>query len=460
MQNAKLRIKNFKLRKLFIYLVIASLLLAISFHHTAHAAAVPEGFSKIVKENSLAVVNINTTQIIRERIIPFPPFPRELFPDREFRRQSLGSGFIINKEGYILTNNHVIEKAEDIRITLWDETEHVARVIGKDRRTDIAIIKIDAGRPLPTVTLGNSDALDVGDWVIAIGNPFGLGHTVTAGIVSAKGRVIGAGPYDDFIQTDTAINPGSSGGPLFNIKGEVVGINSAIIPMAQNIGFALPINIAREILSSLKEKGKVERGWLGITIQKITPEIAESFNLPDRSGALVTVVAKDSPADKAGIKRGDVIIELSGKKIKEMHEVPRLIANTPVGKSASIKVLREGKVLELTAIVGLLKEDLEVAEALILNRLGIKARTIGPELAHQFGIRDGGAILITDIDGRSPAFMAGLRKGDAILEANRIRVHSVDDLAEVLKPLKENSSFVVFVKRGAETIYFSFRIRK
>ncbi len=222
--------------------------------------------------------------------------------------------FVIDREGYILTNNHVVEKASSIKVKLSDEKEYDAKIIGRDPKTDIALIKIDVNHELPSATFGDSDKLEVGDWVVAIGNPFGLEHTVTAGIVSAKGRVIGAGPYDDFIQTDASINPGNSGGPLLNLKGEVVGINTAIVSSGQGIGFAIPINVVQDLLPQLKSKGKIARGWLGVVIQKITPEIAKSFKLKEAEGALVSDVMEDGPAEKAGIKRGDVIISYQWKE--------------------------------------------------------------------------------------------------------------------------------------------------
>ena len=242
-------------------------------------------------------------------------------PRRSSSREASGQGFIISKDGYIFTNNHVIEKADKIKVRLSSGKEYDATVKGRDPRTDLALIKINPDNSLPTVSLGDSDRLRVGDWVMAIGNPFGLDHTVTAGIVSAKGRVIGAGPYDNFIQTDASINPGNSGGPLFNMAGEVVGINTAIVAQAQGIGFAIPVNMAKEIIEDLKAKGKVTRGWLGVSVQDITEDLAKSMKLKDRSGALVTEVFEGDPADKAGIKQGDIIIEVDGKKVKDTHEL-------------------------------------------------------------------------------------------------------------------------------------------
>ena len=288
-------------------------------------------FSQLVNHVKPTIVNISTTTVVtgpdmQDRFMgpvnPFKDFFGEDFfdkffgnsPRRERKQKSLGSGFVIDREGYILTNNHVVEKASSIKVKLSDEKEYDAKIIGRDPKTDIALIKIDINHELPSATFGDSDKLEVGDWVVAIGNPFGLEHTVTAGIVSAKGRVIGAGPYDDFIQTDASINPGNSGGPLLNLKGEVIGINTAIASNGQGIGFAIPINVVQGLLPQLKSKGKIARGWLGVVIQKITPEIAKSFKLKEAEGALVSDVAEDGPAEKAGIKRGDVIISYDGKK--------------------------------------------------------------------------------------------------------------------------------------------------
>ena len=281
----------------------------------------PRSFTDLAKRMKPSVINIRSTKLVKNTgrgfWSPFSPkgpfrdfFGDEFFerffdemPPREFPQNSLGSGFIIDEQGYILTNNHVIEKADKIKVILSDEKEFDAEVMGRDPKTDIALIKIEATKPLQPVTMGNSDELQVGEWVIAIGNPFGLEHTVTAGIVSAKGRVIGSGPYDDFIQTDASINLGNSGGPLINMRGEVIGINTAIIAGGPGIGFAIPINMAKQILSQLKEKGEVTRGWLGVMIQKVTPELAKQFGLEKSEGALVAQVMEDSPAEKAGIKR-------------------------------------------------------------------------------------------------------------------------------------------------------------
>lgn len=427
-------------------------------------AVIPSSFADIIKKEGNAVVNISTTQTIKRKPLRFP-FPLEPFFDDDMKkffgdghqgdikRQSLGSGFIISTDGFIITNNHVIEKAEDIRVRLFDESEYKGKVIGKDSKTDIALIKIDAEKELPTVLLGDSDKLEVGDWVIAVGNPFGLSHTVTAGIVSAKGRVIGSGPYDDFIQTDASINPGNSGGPLFNTDGEVIGINTAIIAAGQGIGFAIPINMAKEILPSLKEKGEVLRGWLGVSVQKVTPELAQTFNLPDKAGALVADVAKDSPAEKAGIKQGDVIIEFAGKKVKDIQELPRIVANTEIGKEVSLKVIREGKEVELKVTIAKLKERGQITED-VLDKLGMNIQSLTPEIAHTLGIKNGYGVVVTQIYEGGSAFEAGIRRGDVIVEVNR--KHTIKDAADfknALQEIKEGENIVLLVKRAEGSLY-------
>ena len=279
-------------------------------------------------------------------------------PDRKMKQQSLGSGFIIDRNGFIITNNHVVENADEIKVKLADGREFRAKVVGRDAKTDLALIKISSVfENLPVLALGDSDSIRVGDWVLAIGNPFGLGHTVTQGIISATGRVIGSGPYDDFLQTDAPINPGNSGGPLVNIKGEVVGINSAIIPGGQGLGFAIPSNMAKSVTTQLREKGKVVRGWIGVSIQTVTPEMAKSFGLKEPRGALIAEVAAGGPADKSGIKRGDIIASYNGKDVKSANDLPRMVAETPVGTEVSITVFRNGKEVPLKIKVEELTEE-------------------------------------------------------------------------------------------------------
>ncbi len=338
---------------------LATFVIMLSCTLPAHAAGSPESFAPLVKKERPAVVNISTRQVVKlQQQSPFgDPQMDDFFyrffggiPQREQVRQSLGSGFIISSDGYILTNNHVVDKARDIKVSLSDGRVLEAKLVGKSSEIDIALIKVDT-KDLPVVVLGDSNLLEVGDWVVAIGNPFGLSHTVTAGIVSAKGRVIGMGPYDDLIQTDAAINPGNSGGPLFNSKGEVVGINTVIIAAGQNLGFAVPISMVRDLLPSIREKGRPDTGWLGVTAQMLTPELASALNLAEPIGALITGVAKGSPAEKADIKRGDVIVELDGKKILDPTELPRMVAFGHIGKTVALKVIRQGKTIDLQAVI-------------------------------------------------------------------------------------------------------------
>jgi serine protease Do len=328
------------------------------------ARAASDSLAPLVKKLMPSVVNISTKQVVRARQqSPFGDPQMDQFfyrffgnaPRQEQVRQSLGSGFIISSDGYILTNNHVVDKATDIKVSLADGRSFEARLIGKSPDIDIALIKIDT-QGLPSVTLGDSEATEVGDMVIAIGNPFGLSHTVTSGIISAKGRVIGVGPYDNLLQTDAAINPGNSGGPLFNSNGEVVGINTVIIASGQNLGFAVPITMVKEVLPSIKEKGRPDMGWLGVTAQPVTPDLAAALGLPEPFGALVNSVEKNGPAAKAGLQRGDVIIELDGKKIVIPAELPRMVAFGHIGKAVSLKVIRQGQTLEIKAVIELRPE--------------------------------------------------------------------------------------------------------
>jgi serine protease Do len=323
----------------------------------------PQSFADLAEKVKPAVVNISTTTTVRipgnpfrhffgpEEEGPFGDFFNRFFgdiPDRELKQQSLGSGFIIDKDGYIITNNHVVEGADEIKVKLADGREFKAKVVGRDSKTDLALIKISSlFKDLPVLLLGDSDKIRVGDWVLAIGNPFGLEHTVTQGIISATGRAIGAGPYDNFLQTDAPINPGNSGGPLINLKGEVIGINSAIVATGQGIGFAIPSNMAKTVISQLKEKGKVTRGWIGVSIQSVTPEIAQSFGLKEPTGVLIADVVLGSPADMAGIKRGDIIVTFDGKEIKNMSDLPINVAGTPVGKNIDISIIRNGKKINI-----------------------------------------------------------------------------------------------------------------
>ncbi len=447
------------LRRIFIYVFA---LILIGFE-TVFAHSAVESFSEIVKLRAKTVVNISTTQIVTKKESPFPFLPRTPMEEpKRFRRHSLGSGVIISSDGYIVTNYHVIDRAEDIRVRLWDETEYPARVIGKDEKTDVALLKIEPDRELPVAPLGDSDRLEVGDWVIAIGNPFGFSHTVTAGIVSAKGRVLGTGPYDDFIQTDAAINPGNSGGPLFNVDAEVVGISTAIFSTSGGnigIGFAIPINVVKNVVKSLKEKGYVERGWLGVTVQKVTPEIAKSFGLDRPRGALVADVTKGSPAEKAGVQRGDIIIEYNGNPIEGMYELPRLVASTPVGSTVEMKVFRDREVKTLTVTIERLAEGSATPEGLIARVLGLRVKTLHPAIAEQYGIKDGGAVIVVGVAEGSMAEEENIHKGDIIIEVNRKRITTVEELADLVKDLRKGDSVLLLLKRASGYIYISLKVR-
>ena len=429
-----------------------------------------ETFSNLAERLKPAVVNISTTQVVKQ-----PPFSRgrpspfggeDPFRDfwerffggqmpREFQTRSLGSGFIINKEGYIVTNNHVVENATEILVTLHNEKDYEAEVIGRDKKTDLALIKIDGEEDLPVVPLGDSDKLQVGEWVMAIGNPFGLAETVTAGIVSAKGRVIGAGPYDDFIQTDASINPGNSGGPLFNLGGEVVGINTAIIAAGQGIGFAIPVNMAKELIPQLKEKGRVVRGWLGVGIQRVSSELAKSFGLEEPKGALVSQVFKDTPAERAGIKQGDIILEFDGKKIEDFGDLPRVAASTPPGKTVKVEVFRDGKVLTFDVTVAEMKEKVEVAEAPSEKPLGIAVQDITPQIAQGLGLEEVSGVVVTQVTPGSPAAESGIRRGDVIQEVNRKPVENIEDFGRGIEEAKGEKSILFLIRRGEGSFYIA-----
>lgn len=386
---------------------------------------------------------------------PFPgfrsPFPQ--MPPGGFRRQGSGSGFIIHGDGVILTNNHVVENAKEITVTLTDKREFNAKVLGRDPKTDLAVIKIDAKGDLPVAKLGNSDSLQVGDWVMAIGNPFGLSNSVTAGIVSAKGRAIGAGPYDDFIQTDAPINPGNSGGPLFNEQGEVVGINSAIFSQSGGnigIGFAIPVNLAKQLLPELETKGSVTRGWLGVAIQKVTPELAQSLGVEETRGALVADVTEGSPAEKSGMERGDVIISYNGKKVEDSSSLPTLVAATPVGKTVPVEVLRGGKPKTLDVTVAkLADEEVAVEESVPQKgKLGLALRDLQPEERDQLGLKKKEGVVVAAVEPDSPAAEAGMRTGDVILQINQTPVGSVEELKEEVGKVAEDKPVLLLLRRA------------
>ena len=431
---------------------VASIMITFSAVGGA-AADRPDSFADQVEQLSPAVVNISTTTIVSEGPgMDMPQFPpgspfEEFFKNfgdenRQRRASSLGSGFIIDAEGIVVTNFHVIENAEEITVTLSDETSFTAKVLGQDQKTDIAVLKIDPGdTALTAVPFGDSDSLRVGDWVLAIGNPFGLGGTVTAGIVSARGRDIGNGPYDDFIQTDASINRGNSGGPLFNTDGEVIGINTAIFSQSGGsvgIGFAISSNLAKRVTKQLVEFGTTRRGWLGVFIQEVTSDIAETLGLEGSGGALVSSVNENSPADIAGLEPGDVILSFDGKKIERMRDLPRIVAETDIGTTVVVEIFRGGRLstvevtlgeLEKAELVGLVGEQPE-GDAQTLDRLGFTVDDLDGELAAELGLDETlTGVVVTEVAADSPAMEKGVEPGDIIRRFGQRRVDSAADLA-------------------------------
>lgn len=467
-------------------LILVSLVLvlglALMVPAPATAGDVPDSFAELVEEVSPAVVNIRTVKTVKggplfgffgspgqgpgggeKRLPDLHEFFRRFFggpggpgmPPREFKQRALGSGVIVDPEGYVLTNNHVIAGAEEIRVKLKSGKEYQAEIVGRDKKTDLALIRIKTDHRLPYLKLGDSDKLKVGDWVLAVGNPFGLENTVTAGIVSAKGRIIGAGPYDDFIQTDASINPGNSGGPLINLDGEVVGINTAIVAQGQGIGFAIPINLAKVVMKQLREKGRVVRGWLGVYIQQVTPELAQKFGLKEPHGALVADVIKDGPAAKAGIARGDIIVSFDGKKVSDSHALPRMVAATPVGKEVEVTVVRKGREKTFTVKIGELKEETVAAgpKAPAKTKLGMTLQELTPELAKQLGVEGKKGLVITEVRPGGPAAEAGLTRGDVILEAANQPVTSLAQFNRIAAKLKPGEGLLLLVQRREGTLF-------
>lgn len=454
-----------------IFRALAAILFIIAT--PSYAYEVPPSFADLVEKLSPAVVNISTTQKVKGGMpgglqmfgLPeggeggeeVPEEMRKFF--EQFGKQkggkevehdvySLGSGFIIDADGYIATNNHVIADAEEISVILSDDTKLKAKIIGRDIKTDLALLKVEAGHKLPFVPLGDSDGARVGDWVIAIGNPFGLGGTVTAGIISARARNINAGPFDDFIQTDAAINLGNSGGPMFNMKGEVIGINTAIFSPSRGsvgIGFAVPTSLAKPVLTQLKARGHIDRGWLGVKIQDVTDEIADSVGLKKAAGALVMEVTKDSPADKAGVKIGDIITRFDGKEIKEMRHLPRLVADTPIGKAVNVELWRKGQLKTVSITLGQLKEN-EAAEngetgadedngptPAIKGKevLGMTLTPLTPEIREKFAVNAASkGVLITKIKEESEAEKRGLQAGDLITQVGETPVEDAKGISD------------------------------
>jgi serine protease Do len=471
------------------------LVLALAIAAPAGAEYVPDSFASLAAKVSPAVVNIRIVKTVKPGVggmfnfhgqqqgpgqegPPAPPDLHEFFRrffggpggpklppqhPRQFKQRSLGSGVIVDPNGYVITNNHVVAEADEILVRLKEGKEYPAEIVGRDPKTDLALIKIKADKQLPSLPLGDSDKLRVGDWVLAVGNPFGLEHTVTAGIISAKGRIIGAGPYDNFLQTDASINPGNSGGPLINLKGEVVGINTAIVPQGQGIGFAIPVNTTKKIMAQLRKQGRVIRGWLGVTIQPVTKELAEKFGLDEPMGALVANVVPGSPADEAGLKRGDVIVRYDGKKVKDMHALPRLVADTPVGEEVALVVMRGGKKRPLQVTIGELKSEAAPKAETGKpeeSKLGLSLQELTPDLAKQLGITGDKGLVITAVESGSPADEAGLMRGDVILEAAQKPVSSVSQFTKMASRLKPGEGLLLLIQRRDSTLFVVIKAPK
>lgn len=419
-----------------------------------------------------AIVNISSTRTIKtpRGHTPFfdDPFFRRFFGDefgfsgpREFKQASLGSGVIVDKSGYILTNNHVIKDADEIKVKLSDKKEFKGKIIGTDPKTDIAVIKIDAAN-LPVIKWGDSDKLKVGETVVAIGNPYGLSQTVTSGIVSATGRAnVGIADYEDFIQTDAAINPGNSGGALVNVKGEMVGVNTAIFSTSggyQGIGFAIPSNMAKAVMENLIKHGKVIRGWLGVTIQPVTSELAKQFSLKDEKGVIVTDVVEESPAEKAGMKRGDVIVEYDGKETDDPAGLRNMVATTPPNKEVKIKVIRDGKAMTLKVTITELPLDMQspAASGSYDNALkGLYVQNLTPELRKNLNLHKKiTGVIVTDIEAGSPADGV-LTKNDIIMEVNRTRINNTSDYEAIVSQIKSGQGILLLIYRNGSTIYIT-----
>ncbi len=420
-----------------------------------------------------AIVNISTTRTVKISggHDPFwdDPFFRRFFGDqfgrqrqpREHKSAGLGSGVIVSSDGYIITNSHVVKDADEIKVTLTDKKEYAGKVVGSDLKTEIAVVKIDA-KNLPTVSWGDAEKLQVGEVVLAVGNPYGLNQTVTMGIVSALGRAnVGIADYEDFIQTDAAINPGNSGGALVNVKGELVGINTAIYSTSggyQGIGFAIPSNMVKSVMESLIKKGKVVRGWLGVSIQKVTSELARQFDLKDEVGALVGDVIEGGPADKAGLLRGDIILEYNGRKIDEPNTLRNIVANTAPGEQQTVKVLRDGKTRTISVTIGELPSDeqqsVETGDYQNVMK-GISVQDMNPELAKKLKIPDKiKGVIISDIDEESVA--AGiLAQGDVIQEINRRKVSDIKSYRDIVSRIKKDESVLLLIFRGGSSLFIT-----
>jgi serine protease Do len=428
-------------------------------------AGIHSPFALLTERARAGVVNVHTSKTVARPSpfsdLPLPPGFRGFFPGPGGEGgpgvsvPSLGSGFVISSDGLVVTNNHVVAGVDRVRVVLSDGTEVDAEIVGQDAKTDLALLRVEPSEALHPLPLGDSDEILPGDWVVAIGNPFGLDHTVTVGIVSAKGRDIGHGPYDDYIQTDAAMNPGNSGGPLLNMRGEVIGINAAINPEANTIGFAVPINLAKEILPQLREHGRVTRGWLGVGVQPLTPEIAAALGLESTRGALVSQVREGSPAEAADIRRGDVIVAYRGERIADLRALPRAVSATEVGEEVELELIRDGERRTVVARMGELAEAAPerapASEEGGVGSYGLEVQELPLELRARLGLGEGG-VAVSGVEPGGMAERAGLRRGDLILEADRRPIAEIADLASVLERAGDAGTLLL-VQRGDVTLF-------
>jgi len=452
------------------------LLLFLSVNAYAQNVSLP-AFTPIAEKVLPAVVNISTTQVVKGSVNPFGEmFSNSPFSDffkhffqgftQNYKAHFLGSGFIISSNGYILTNYHVVKNATDINVTLNTNEIYKAKIVGYDPEVDIALLKINPRKPLPTLQLGDSNTMQVGEWVLAVGNPFGLSGTVTSGIISAKGRVIGEGPFDHFIQTDAAINPGNSGGPLVNMDGKVIGMNTAIIASGQGIGFAIPSDTIKYELPYLMKGEVPKRGWLGVGIQLLTPEVADLLKLKSLNGAIVNEVFKDSPAAKAGIEPGDVIVSMNGKSIYA-PDLPYDIAFTKPGTKVELGIIRNGKEITKTVILGqrpqkesqeqLETEQPSTSSSSYNTDFGFSVASINPNLAKIYNLKEHKGVVITSVDPNSFAALAGVKPGDVIVKLDNQNVYSVEDFKNILKQASSKNVISMLLKRGESTLFVTIQ---
>jgi serine protease Do len=448
----------------------------------AQAPAALPTLTQLIEQTSPPVVNISATRVVQQqeqmrRFFRGPQGPQggpfddffdqfERFfgdrPQQERTQRSLGSGFIITTDGFIVTNNHVVQAAEEIVVNLQDGGSYEAEIVGRDPETDLALIKIEADQDLPVLEFADSDASKVGDWVVAIGNPFGLDHTVTAGIISAKGRIIGAGPFDNFIQTDASINPGNSGGPLIDMNGNVVGINTAIVATGQGIGFAIPSNMAKSVIQQLKEEGQVTRGWLGVTIQDVDENTAKALGLDEPKGALVASVVPNEPADKAGLRSGDVIVRVEGEEIDNAQDLLRTIAGKAPGEKVGVTVFRQGDIEKFSVELGT-RDTQRMAQGPgqrgpqqegAVESIGLSLKPVNEQEAQALGLESAQGLLVTQIASGSPAAEVGMRQGDVVLQANQKEVNSVADFTTILESEgREKGVLLMLVQRRGRSLF-------